>query len=42
MHLGLTPWNFRDLSAASLVRQASVAEDLGYQSFWLPENHFNP
>ena len=38
--LGLTPWDFSDLSAASLVRQARVAESLGYDSVWLPENHF--
>ncbi|HJP35748.1 MAG TPA: LLM class flavin-dependent oxidoreductase, partial [Gammaproteobacteria bacterium] len=41
MRLGLTPWNFDDLSAASLTEQASFAEVLGYESFWLPENHFN-
>ena len=42
MQLGLTPWNFTDLSAASLSRQAVFAEQCGYRSFWLPENHFNP
>ncbi|MEM1434511.1 MAG: LLM class flavin-dependent oxidoreductase [Pseudomonadota bacterium] len=41
LHLGTTPWNFRDLTAASLAGQARRAEALGYQSFWLPENHFN-
>ena len=40
MDLGLTPWDFSDLSATSLVRQARFAEDLGYDSLWLPENHF--
>ena len=40
LHLGLTPWNFADLSAASLCRQARVAEECGYESIWLPENHF--
>ena len=40
MHLGLTPWDFSDRSAASLSRQAQVAESLGYESFWLPESHF--
>lgn len=40
MHLGLTPWNFNDLSAQSLARQAQVGESLGYESFWLPESHF--
>lgn len=42
MRLGLTPWNFADPSAASLAAQASFAEACGYDSFWLPENHFNP
>lgn len=42
MRLGLTPWNFADLSAANLTGQASYAETLGYDSFWLPENHLNP
>ncbi len=41
MQLGVTPWNFNDLSAASLCKQASYAEQLGCHSFWLPENHFN-
>ena len=40
MHLGLTPWDFSDRSAASLARQAQFAESLGYESFWLPESHF--
>ena len=39
--LGLTPWDFSSLSAASLSAQAVFAEELGYQSFWLPESHFN-
>ena len=42
LHLGLTPWDFSDLSAASLTQQASFAESCGYESFWLPENHFGP
>lgn len=41
MKLGVTPWNFSDLSAASLGAQAQLAEALGCHSFWLPENHFN-
>jgi alkanesulfonate monooxygenase SsuD/methylene tetrahydromethanopterin reductase-like flavin-dependent oxidoreductase (luciferase family) len=41
LKLGLTPWNLRDRSAAGLTGQASLAESLGYDSFWLPENHFN-
>ena len=40
LHLGLTPWNFTDLSAPGLVEQAQFAEGLGYESIWLPENHF--
>ena len=40
LHLGLTPWHFADLSAPSLTRQAKFAEELGYESIWLPENHF--
>ena len=42
MHVGVTPWNLQNLSAASLQTQAKRAEDMGYESFWLPENHFNP
>ena len=41
MKLGLTPWNFHDRSAQALSAQAHRAEALGYESFWLPENHFN-
>ena len=40
MRPGLTPWNFGDLSAESLSRQAEIGESLGYESFWLPESHF--
>ncbi|MEM7099223.1 MAG: LLM class flavin-dependent oxidoreductase [Pseudomonadota bacterium] len=40
IHLGLTPWNFADLSAPSLCEQSRFAEECGYQSIWLPENHF--
>jgi|TARA_B100000768_G_scaffold177124_1_gene190838 alkanesulfonate monooxygenase SsuD/methylene tetrahydromethanopterin reductase-like flavin-dependent oxidoreductase (luciferase family) len=42
LHLGLTPWNFHDMSAASLCDQAQFAEAQGYQSIWVPENHFGP
>ena len=41
LELGLTPWDFSRLSAVSLSAQAAFAEGLGYQSFWLPESHFN-
>jgi len=40
LHVGLTPWDFNDLSATSLCDQAAFAEALGYQSIWSPENHF--
>ncbi len=40
MRFGLTPWSFNDLRAQSLAGQARIAEDLGYDSFWLPESHF--
>ncbi|MCB1686450.1 MAG: LLM class flavin-dependent oxidoreductase [Pseudomonadales bacterium] len=42
MKLGTTPWNFADRSAGGLAAQAVRAEALGFDSFWLPENHFNP
>jgi alkanesulfonate monooxygenase SsuD/methylene tetrahydromethanopterin reductase-like flavin-dependent oxidoreductase (luciferase family) len=42
LKLGLTPWHPRERSAAGLTEQAGLAESLGYDSFWLPENHFNP
>lgn len=41
MHIGLTPWGLRNNSAPALCQQAVLAEQLGYQSFFLPENHFN-
>ena len=41
MRLGLTPWRISgNADARTLSRQAKLAEDWGYQSFWLPENHF--
>ena len=40
LHLGITPWRLNPLSAASIGEQAAFAEQHGYQSFWLPENHF--
>ena len=41
MRLGLTPWIISGkVNAGTLSRQASLAEDWGYDSFWLPENHF--
>ncbi|MEM6709154.1 MAG: LLM class flavin-dependent oxidoreductase [Pseudomonadota bacterium] len=41
MHLGTTPWSFRALDADRLAAQAERAEALGFDSFWLPENHFS-
>ena len=40
LNVGLTPWEFADLSAENLVKQAQFAEKQGYDSIWLPENHF--
>ncbi len=42
MKIGVTPWDFTGLNARSLSDQAARAEALGYESFWLPESHFNP
>ena len=41
MKLGITPWDFNDRTATGLTRQAALAESIGYDSFWLPENHFS-
>ncbi len=41
LHLGLTPWLAPiGRRADELSRQAELAEEWGYESFWLPENHF--
>lgn len=41
LHLGLTPWLAPiGRRADELARQAALAEEWGYESFWLPENHF--
>jgi alkanesulfonate monooxygenase SsuD/methylene tetrahydromethanopterin reductase-like flavin-dependent oxidoreductase (luciferase family) len=42
MKIGVTPWDFTGMDAHSLAEQAATAESLGYESFWLPESHFNP
>jgi len=41
LHVGVTPW-MEDWhgTADSLARQAELAEQLGFHSFWLPESHF--
>lgn len=42
LHLGCTPWvTPLGRRADELLRQAAFAESLGYESFWLPENHFS-
>ena len=42
LHLGTTPWRLRGtLDADFLCGQAEAAEDWGYDSFFLPESHFN-
>ena len=33
-------WQLSPPSAVGIGEQAAYAEDHGYQSFWLPENHF--
>ncbi len=38
LHLGLTPW---DMHTATMAEQARLAESYGYDSIWLPENHFS-
>ena len=38
LHLGLTPW---DMNTSTMAEQARLAEAYGYDSIWLPENHFS-
>lgn len=41
LKLGTTAWNWDALGPANtLCAQAEAAEALGFDSFWLPENHF--
>ena len=43
LHVGVTPWRSDPTgSADALASQGERAEALGFQSFWLPENHFAP
>jgi alkanesulfonate monooxygenase SsuD/methylene tetrahydromethanopterin reductase-like flavin-dependent oxidoreductase (luciferase family) len=44
LELGLGPWTVREGSGpdGGFIRQAELAEELGYHSIWLPENHFDP
>ncbi len=41
LRLGITPWHIDStMDANALCTQAELAEQCGYQSFWLPESHF--
>lgn len=41
MNLGITPWLLDSgMDASALCQQAELAEQWGYESFWLPESHF--
>ncbi len=41
MQIATTPWEWNAaIDADSLCRQARTAEEMGFHSFWLPENHF--
>jgi alkanesulfonate monooxygenase SsuD/methylene tetrahydromethanopterin reductase-like flavin-dependent oxidoreductase (luciferase family) len=41
LRLGITPWHLNsNLAADALCQQAELAEQCGYDSFWLPESHF--
>lgn len=41
MHLGVTPWRLPSRAdARELARQGALAEQWGFDSFWLPESHF--
>ena len=42
MKLGVTSWKITyERDDMNLGRQAQIAEKLGFDSFWLPENHFS-
>ncbi len=42
MRVGVTAWKFGTRGiAANLAEQGEIAEQIGFDSFWLPENHFN-
>ena len=41
LHVGITPWDLGSPQRADwLAEQAVFAEQLGFDSFFLPENHF--
>ena len=42
LHIGITPWDLASAHTAHwLAEQAAFAEQLGFESFFLPENHFS-
>jgi alkanesulfonate monooxygenase SsuD/methylene tetrahydromethanopterin reductase-like flavin-dependent oxidoreductase (luciferase family) len=42
LRVGVTAWKFGTRGiAANLAEQGEIAEQIGFDSFWLPENHFN-
>lgn len=41
LKIATTPWDWRATTdIESLCEQAVIAEDMGFHSFWVPENHF--
>ena len=41
MKIAVTAWKFGSQGLAQeLAEQGEIAESLGFDSFWLPENHF--
>lgn len=41
LKIATTPWEWQvDESAGALCTQAELAEQMGFHSFWVPENHF--
>ena len=38
--IGITAWQTERWSAEALSTQGRLAEELGFHSYWLPENHF--
>ena len=41
MKLGSTLWHTPNFSTREICTQAKFVEDIGFDSFWLPENHFS-
>ncbi|HCC44603.1 MAG TPA: hypothetical protein DEQ32_09415, partial [Gammaproteobacteria bacterium] len=41
MKIAVTAWKFNAAGlGVELAEQAVIAESMGFDSFWLPENHF--